>query len=272
MKKPRRRGTAISPTRRQNWLDTFQGYRHLISDQDIRNWLNQFEDEHKDIAARILDSVEYITPNATDAAYRSLLTTLPNWHIDPTRRTGIWKFVPFSRSPGESGDRMVHQFRIANNLAGRQHDGLFAYWSQLASLGANDTVVFIDDFSGSGSQVAEYWPTFEEVLANGPTAYLMLIATTTRAQSKIATETQLILHSEIVLNGTDDIFSGACKSFSRSEKDVLLNYCQRASPQEPKGRGACGLIVVLAHKAPNNSIAVLHKNNRQWNGLFRRYN
>lgn len=272
MRSPQRRGTAISPARRQNWLDSFQGYRHLISDQDIQDWLNQFEEEHKDIAARVLDSVEYITPNGTDDAYRSLLATLPNWHNDPAIRQGIWKFVPFSRGPGESGDRMVHQFRTANNLAGRQHESLFAYWSQLASLGPDDTVVFIDDFSGSGSQVIDYWPTFDEVLANRPTVYLMLIAATTRARGIISAETPLNLHASLLLNETDDIFSNSCTYFTKAEKNALLSYCQRASHQEPKGRGACGLIVVLAHKAPNNSIAVLHKNNNRWAGLFRRYN
>src|SRR5688572_13990723 len=127
MRKPLRRGTAVSPERRQTWLASFQGYRHVITDQDILAWLAQFETNHRDIGARILDSVEYITPNAIDDAYRNLLANLPGWNIDRHERQGIWKFAAFTSSPGESGDRMLHQFRNANNLAGSQHNQLFAY-------------------------------------------------------------------------------------------------------------------------------------------------
>lgn len=272
MKSPQRRGTAISPARRQGWLQSFAGYRHIITDDNIGNWLNQFQEAHRDIAARVLDAVEYITSDATTLAYRNLLTALPGWHRNQNQREGIWKFVPFSISEGESGNAMMHIFRTANNLAGRQHNSLFANWSQLASLGRQDTVVFIDDFSGSGSQVGEYWLTFEEILANGPSVYLLLIAATTAAQTKIANETPVSLRAEHIFDASDNIFASACKHFTKTEKDTLFTYCQRASAQEPRGRGSCGLLVVLAHKAPNNSIPVLHKMNKQWNGLFRRYN
>ena len=272
MKKPQRRGTAITPVRRQGWIDTFQGYRHVIAEIDVQNWLNQFAEEHKDLAARILDSVEFVSPDATDGAYRNLLAALPGWDIDPAQRNGIWKFAAFTSSPGESGDRMLHQFRNANNLAGQNHNNLFAYRSELASLGKDDTVVFIDDFSGSGNQVTDYWPTLEEVLANGPTAYLVLIGATTTAQGVISANTSLNLRAAIVLDKSDDVFASVCTHFSNAEKEVLLTYCKRASRNEPKGHAACGLILVLAHKAPNNSISVLHQNNNRWTGLFRRYN
>jgi hypothetical protein len=272
MKSPQRRGTAISPTRRQVWRESFAGYRHTITDDDIENWLQQFQESHRDIAARILDAVEYITSDATTLAYRNLLTALPGWDRDPDRRNGVWKFVPFSLSEGESGNAMMHTFRTANNLAGRTHNSLFANWSQLASLGRQDTVVFIDDFSGSGSQVVDYWPTFDEVLANGPTVYLLLVATTTAAQTEIANKTSVNLRAEHIFNPSDNIFAAACKHFTKDEKDTLLTYCQRAYAKEPRGHGSCGLLVVLAHKAPNNSIPVLHKVNQRWSGLFRRYN
>lgn len=273
MRAPQRRGTAISPARRRQWLQSFPGYRHVITDEDIGKWLNQFQRKHRDIAARILDAVEYVTADDTTNAYRNLLTALPRWHRNANQRAGTWKFVPYSISGGESADSMMHPFRTANNLAGKQYNSLFAHWSQLASMGPEDTIVFVDDFSGTGSQVKEYWDlTFAELLASGPTAYLLLTAATTTAQTNISKETSLSLRAGRLFDSSDDIFASDCKSFSKDEKDALLKYCLRASPQEPRGRGSSGLLVVLAHKAPNNSIPVLHKVNQQWTGLFRRYN
>lgn len=272
MRLPQRRGTAISPARLQGWLNSFPGYRHGLTVADIENWLQQFQEEHRDVAARILDAVEYITPDETSSAYRNLLEALPGWNRDEKKRNGQWRFVPFSVSEGESGGAMMHPFRTANNLAGKQFNSLFVHWSQLASLSRNDTVVFVDDFSGSGNQVKEYWPTFEEVLANGPTVYLLLIAATTGAQAEIARNTPIELRSERVLDASDNIFATACKHFSKTEKKSILKYCCRASSVEPQGRGSCGLLVVLAHKAPNNTIPILHKRNKRWKGLFRRYN
>jgi hypothetical protein len=271
MRQPSRRGTAFSRERYAGWLESFPGYRHAITDDDVANWLEQFHEAHRDIAARVLDAVEYITSDATTLAYRNLLTALPGWHGDQNQRKGTWKFVPFSLSEGESGNAMMHIFRNANHLAGRQHNSLFVNWSQLASLGRDDTVVFIDDFSGSGNQVAEYWPTFEEILANGPTVYLLLVAATTTAQTKISEETSFDLRAERFFDASDNIFASACKHFTNAEKDTLLTYCQQASTSQPKGYGSCGLLVVLAHKAPNNSIPVLHNVNSHWNGLFRRH-
>lgn len=272
MKQPSRRGTPVSLERRQHWINSFRGYRHAIDDLLVQNWLAQFDEEDKDIGARILDSVEFITPEEIDAAYRTLLGALPGWDLEEKNRSGVWKFVPFTSSPGESGDRMIHQFRGANNLSGRKYDNLFAYRSEIAGLRNGDTVIFVDDFSGSGSQVTEYWPTLSELIAGGPTAYLMLVAATERAQDVITSETDLRLHSSRLLDSTDDIFSTSCKHFNRSEKATIEAYCAKADKRLPKGRGECGLLLVLAHKAPNNTIPILHKKTKNWNGLFRRYN
>ena len=272
MRRPKRRGAAVSPERKQAWLESFAGYRHIITGKDLENWLDQFREADQDIAARVLDAVEYVTSDGISAAYRNLLGSLPGWHRDPDQRSGVWKFVPFSLSEGESGNAMMHTFRIANNLAGKQYNTLFAHWSQLASLGRDDTVVFIDDFSGTGSQVKDYWPRFEEILANGPLAYLLLIAATDTAQAAIERETSVRLRADRSLDASDNIFASACSHFTKDEKDTLLSYCQKAYPSEPKGRGSCGLLFVFAHKAPNNSIPLLHKVNKNWSGLFRRYN
>jgi hypothetical protein len=169
---------------------------------------------------------------------------------------------------------MIHHFRLANNLSSKVYDGLFIYKSDLlaADLGPQDTVVFIDDFSGTGKQVKDAWDeNIKELLPGNPRIFLVLVAISRDAKEKIKQETDLIVVNEIELTEADDIFSPACQHFDETEKVSLLRYCKRADSQIPKGFGDCGFVVVFAHRCPNNSIPVLHSNHPRWEGLFRRH-
>jgi len=220
-----------------------------------------------------LDSVDFFTSEQISAAYRSVLGSLPGWHRDERRRHGSWRFVPFSSSSGESGDSMMHKFRLANNMSGRQYNPLCIYKRDLLKeeLGPDDNVVFVDDFSGSGQQVCDNWPVLKELLPGKPNAYLALVATSARAIDKVGSETDLVVVPHNTLVDSDNIFSPNCRHFTQAEKDVLLNYCTQVDRDEPRGFHDSGLLVVLAHKTPNNSIPILHKRTRRWEGLFRRY-
>lgn len=275
MKQPKPRGSAINNTaRRRAWLSSFTGYRHAINETRIDIWLEQFDQEDRDAAARILDCVEFISYEQMAHAFRSILNSLEGWHKDERHRVGKWRFVPFSGSAGESGDSMIHKFRMANGLSGRQYRDLFIYRSDLLreNIKTDDTVVFVDDFSGTGNQACTAWKKdFEELLPERPTTYLILVAANIAARNRIQTETQLIVMPHFEYDDKDNLFSHACTHFNPSEKNRILKYCQKADPHSPKGYGGCGMVVVFAHNCPNNSIPILHANSTNWEGLFRRY-
>lgn len=73
------------------------------------------------------------------------------------------------------------------------------------------------------------------------------------------------------LQPADNIFSPLCQHFAETEKTALLKYCRQADRSNPKGFGECGLLVVIAHRCPNNAIPVLHANHGDWQGLFPRH-
>ena len=275
MKQPKPRSTKIDMFRVREWARTFAGYRHVINENRIDRWLCQFDSKDKDIAARVLDCVEFISHEQMTQAFRSILNSLNGWHKDSNKRRGKWRFVPFSGSAGESGDSMSHKFRLANELSGRRFNDLFIYRSDLLreNLTEEDTVVFIDDFSGTGQQACLAWEnSFSELLPEGPTAYLVLIAANIAARNRIQEETELLVVPHIELTDSDNIFSPSCRHFNSQEKQIILSYCQKIHPNLPKGHGDCGMVVVLAHNCPNNSIPILHGVNRRkrWEGLFRR--
>lgn len=274
MKQPMPRGTAINNRRMASWVSAFLGYRHAISEARIDRWLDQFSRRDCDIAARTLDCVEFITHEQMTSAFRSILNRLDGWNIDESLRHGRWRFVAFSGSSGESGDSMLRVFRLANGLSSRRYNNLFIYRSELAkeNLGPEDTVVFVDDFAGTGNQACDSWQKeFAELLSGKPVVYLVLVAASNFAIERIQNETDLTVVPHIELSPADNIFSARCSHFTRSEKDTIFRYCKRGDKRNPKGYGDCGFVIVFAHNCPNNTIPILHAYNQRWEGLFRRH-
>jgi hypothetical protein len=168
---------------------------------------------------------------------------------------------------------MFRMFREANRLTGKANDDLFCYLSDLPmrKLTAEDNVVFVDDFSGTGNQVVRMWDTIQEVAAAEARFYLIVTAATRMAVDRIAAETGLRLISGTTLECGDNVFDAACGHFSDAEQRTIEQYGRRADRQRPKGYGDCGLLFVLCHKTPNNTVPILHANHARWRGLFPRY-
>lgn len=274
MREPRPPGTPINMQRMRDWATEFAGYRINVTENRIDRWLDQFEDAHRDVAARLLDSVQFVSSEQMAALFRDALQSLSGWSLDENEREGSWLFVPFTGSSGESGDVMIQRFRHANNMAGKGYSNLFGYRADLlrSRLGPDDTVVLVDDFSGTGDQACDSWEMiFDELLPERPRVVLLLVAASARAVGRIASETEMEPHACITLGEGANLFSDACPYFAAEEKEILMRYGELADPQYPVGRGDCGFVVVFAHTCPNNTIPILHARRDEWEGLFRRY-
>ena len=275
MRTPRPVGTPIDANRKRAWVKVFTGFRVNVTADRIDQWLDQFLAKDRDTAARVLDAVLFVSSSCVNTAFREVLASLDGWSRSEADRKGRWFFVPFSGSAGESGDHMLHRFRHANNLTSKKHSGLFRYRAELMQLqpGPEDTVVLVDDFSGTGSQACDAWKsTFQELLPFGPRVLLVLVAASSAAQARIAATTRMKACAHVELGPDADIFSAQCTSFSDKEKGRLLYYGRRADPNKPRGWGDCGFVVVFSHACPNNSIPLLHKRRSgHWEGLFPRY-
>lgn len=273
MKAPKPRGTAIDATRKRLWHDRFLHYRYPPTDGDIDTWLGQFDAQHQDVAARLLDAVEVVNRQQMDLAFRSLVAALPGWHRYKTKRQGRWRFVPYSISAGESGDVMISYLRQALGMRHKSYNELFIQPQNLvkARLTSEDTVVLVDDFAGSGDQACTSWDTFfKELVGAAGTVFLLVVAASKLAQDEIGLRTDLQLMAHYNLVNADNIFAPQCLHFDDSEKGTILSYCQTHFPNKPKGYGDCGLIFVLQHDCPNNTIPILHGQHKKWHPLFPR--
>jgi hypothetical protein len=275
--RPKNRNTPIDTKRFGSWTGNFGSFRTPINRNAIEEWLQQFDTRDQDLAARILDAVLYFEISAIASNFRAVLKSMVGWNIDPKKRKGRWFFVAMSGSAGESGDTMLREFRRANGLTSRNYNNLFITRSDIVrqQLTNADTIVFIDDFSGTGKQVCDFWNdpeyAFGELTAGVGTVYLILVAATTQAKSKIATETPIEVINAHSLTSRDDIFSDSCTHFTTAEKATVLGYTSFVDKRNPKGWGDCGLLVVFSHGCPNNSIPILHKTTGRWTALFPRH-
>ena len=280
------RGTAIDARRYKKWINRFGSYRAGIINVTIDSWLEQFEHPDKDLAARILDSVEFYGQTQIQAAYRQALQALPGWNEDPPKRKGKWCFAAMSGSAGESGDAMLYQFRLANGLDAKKYHNIFVERSELfrrtlladtddKKLGKNDVVVLLDDFTGTGKQVCDAWndpeTSFGALLAGVGKVYLIVVAASQAAKKKIADETSITLAPAHQLHDGDNVFSTSCAHFTPKERERLVHYGKIADNKNPKGRGECGLLVVFQHRTPNNTLPILHMEHNGWVGLFPRH-
>jgi hypothetical protein len=273
VRNPGGRGRPLDTERFAGWVEKFAGYHSHVSRARIEEWLAQFTQDDRDLAGRILDAVEFYRPDQLAAAYRSILGSLPGWSRTASQRQGRWRFVAFSIRSGESGDIMLAAFRKANNLTATRFGELFVYKADLLkeNLGPEDTVVFVDDFAGTGDQAINAWQeSLGELLPRGPRAFLVLVVAVEEARRRIAGETPLTVRTFRHLRARHNLFANECIYFSNAEKRTVLSYCRRADGSNPQGYGRCGVLVVMAHRCPNNSLPILHARSGNFRGLFPR--
>lgn len=272
MREPSPAGTLVDTERFNEWTNRFAGYRRTVTNPKIKAWLNQFTEPDRDVAARILDCVEYINLEQVEVGLAAVLSDLTGWHRTKKRRKGKWRFVAFSRSGAESGQLMVYHLRTAAGLSPDRYDELFIDKRDLLlqELGPDDTVVFVDDCTGTGNQACTAWPEMSELLPDEPTVYLVLVTACDGAIERIHDETRMTVRPWKTLKDPDNLFAEECIHFSNAEKGNVLAYCKTADKKQPKGYGDCGLVLVFGHKAPNDSIPILHKKHAGWSGLFPR--
>lgn len=260
-----------SPEQLAAWRERFANYRQAPDQAKLLEWLGQFEPEHLSIAHRVLDAVMIVSEEEIHRGYKEALEGLRGWSKDEKSREGRWYFVG-AGGAGESGPAMLRMFREANNMTQQKYQDFFREIRELPRLRltAYDKIVLVDDFAGTGKQLTDYWPLFQELVASEAKCILILTAMTDQARINLKKNTEFDLVAKTLLGEDKDLWSPCCHTFDLAELTILEQYGSKAWRSNPRGFGSCGLTFVLSHKTPNNTIPILHANHDAWTSPFPR--
>jgi hypothetical protein len=191
--------------------------------------------------------------------------------------------------PAKSGAYLLYMFRQENRL----REELFPSLSEMFVCSDGkitrgeedvDAIVFVDDFSGTGTTAlrsVKKREHFLEVYKSGGNReiHLYFLAATTRALDKIRKNT-LIDSVECVLELDDSYraleqgsryFRSHSLSLDFSVNDASLLFeraARSAKCVEPMGFGGCQLLIGFHHNTPNNTLPAFWSDSAGWSPLF----
>lgn len=212
-------------------------------------WLNNFEDEDKEIASLLLDCFIYYKSDYVDALLTSAYHSISDLNID-LEGTNIESFVSsavFTIITGEtpnltdSGHIMIRRVRQILRIPEAQIVNLESAIKHAKNGG---TVIFLDDFVGSGNQFIETWQrlygrsdpqSFKSIFENTNfvSIYITLIAAE-KGLVEINREAPSVYVSHAhVLTNKSSIFGIELRGITQIELDVFLTkYSLRLTPKE----------------------------------------
>jgi hypothetical protein len=137
--------------------------------------------------------------------------------------------------------------------------------------GEVDAIVFLDDFAGTGDTLVSWWENVESIVRPSNAAvFVGVLVLNERARPRIEEFAAVLSVTDLDIEA--DVFAAESTVFSEERKATLLNYCRETGcgPRYEQGYGNCGLLVVLKHGCPNDSLPILWYGGTAWRTLFSR--
>ena len=197
-------------------------------------------------------------------------------------------------NPSESGSFILYLFRQENQLSKNRFPILteiFEKSDKEISLVNQDIkrLVFLDDFSGSGSQAIRGSKNFVKIIKDiNPKikiVYLLLFATTYALQKLRDSGLFDSVDSVVIFDETFKVFEDASRYFKENHPEIDKEFCKQlcvryreAMPSQdpynefnPMGYGECQLLVGFNHNTPNNTLPLMWFEDEKWSSIFKRY-
>lgn len=246
--------------------DTFGSHEGVTRGRIVK-WLQQFDSPTQAVAVKVLKEIQFYMATNIRSMAKDLIR-MAYAEFPKTSKTRMY-FVPIG-SAG-SGSHMV-----ARHIKGMRefHNINVVDLIDLNTISPDnvDLIVFIDDFSGTGNAIAEWWQKIEPlVLPIEAVNVVGVLVLHYRAIGRLETIFDTVLHVTM-LDKSHDVFDASCSLFDEEEKGIILAACEatKCKPDLVRGYGSCGLLVVFRHGCPNNSLPILWYNSSGWVNLFER--
>ena len=274
-----------------------------ITDNLVRMWLNQFEDNKKQrLMFKILQNIKFYTSSnvraklkeAHDIVKRGLI-----WKIKGRQKKRSDILISYLDQPGKSGALLVKIYRDENLIYYENVIEKYNITKELVKKSKRESpfaLVFIDDFIGTGNSACDY---FKEIvkehgkilkrLSQEPSEsenvpklkiYFITICGFQKAQAKIEkvlNELGILAEVHVCdpLTEADKAFSSKSKIFENANqreeaKKIAYEYGAKLEKKNPLGYGDCQSTVVFEYNCPNNDLPILWKQSKEFTPVFKR--
>src|ERR1700682_5675192 len=245
--------------------DRFGDHEGLNQARLLR-WLDQFADADLTLAIEAIKAVRYYD----SAKIRAMTKQLFRIIVAELDERGLSTAVFVAVGNAGSGSATVVR-GLRELMRGTRHRVVSMLEVSQIQSGAVDAIVFLDDFSGTGDTLVSWWETVESIVRPSNAAlFVGLLVLNERARVRIEEFASVLSVTE--LDAAANVLDAESKLFSDDQKAALLKCCTATScgPRYEKGYGGCGLLVVLKHGCPNNSLPILWYDSPTWRALFNR--
>jgi hypothetical protein len=251
-------------------VGTLNPFGEAVSDEVVADWLNQFEPEERDVAEQLLVHFRFYGFAQISAALRELHAKI----LAATRdlASSTW-YVPVGYV-AKSGSLIAYFYKIQNEVTQES----FILISDLKNISSDraSTIVFLDDYIGTGHQAAQVWNAFRSLnprLAEEATVIFAAIVAMRRGVEYLSQMTgfrvivvDVIEESDLPLAAQSSIFP-ADGDRARA-RTILEKYGARLRPKGPLGYGNSQGLLGFIYSTPNNTLPIFWSTESGWKPLL----
>lgn len=238
-----------------------------VTEGKVLRWLLNFSDADLEVGIKVLQRIRYYSISNIWAMTQELVKIVRKEFAD-TPWDKVF-FVPMGAA--YSGAMTIARVLRDTRVVQKSNIKFMADLEKMPpeKLGV---LVFIDDFSGTGKTLQDWWPLAESIVLPKKVPFVLgLLVLNGKARSVVE---KLVGRVYCVdeLDETENVLSSVSPHFSSTEKDTLGRYCKatKASVDYVHGLGECGLLLAFKHGCPNDSLPILWHASDSWDALFRR--
>lgn len=268
-------------------------FNNSLSQLDIIIWLENFEIIDWKKALTVLNNFEYYSTKDIIKEYENGLkdiidaeTSEENIFLIPVgnlRKREDQREVYYF---GKSGAAMVYYLKKTPSFSSNTKKLKLIEEDKLSELPENAKIVMVDDFSGTGGTILEYYKSIKTKLPAKHTAIVLTIAFMEKAE-------EVLKKSNILIKGNKrhPAFSERGSVFGyypkmKAMRDFcfkygnklypLENYNKNKTKQHPLGFQNSQALIGFEHSIPNNTLSIIwadcknKSNGVSWNPLFPR--
>lgn len=243
---------------------------------DVVEWILQFDSEDQSLAIKLFLEITFFSDEQVKKLCKVLYGRLPKGTKDGIKK-GETIFVSLGDIP-DSGPMLLYHYSKINSIPEEYCYELLKFIDILDTKKGIKSVIFIDDFIGSGDQACtflsnELMEDFD-IVGIKYKEYQALVGFVTGKEA-IIKKTGIKVNITHELTNKDRIFHEASTRLTdnyyelKKYREAMLKYGQKLFPSHPLGYRNSQALIVFYYNTPNNTLPVIWAT-EEWKPLFPR--